>query len=256
MNLDRERSPRSQTAARWPAALLDTLTKLSIIALCVTLILVTVRPSLFGRRPETGVARPPALPAALPLPSEPISIDGAAVRGRRDATVAVLEYSDLQCPYCGQFARDVLPTLEKQYIERGTVLFAFRNFPLETLHPYALRAADPVECAAVEGRFWEMHDRLFADQSHLDDASLLGQARALAIQPGRFTACLGGHVEEKIRRDIASGKALGVSGTPTFFVGQTQPGGRMKAIERLTGSQPLTTFRAVLDKVAASVTKH
>jgi len=184
------------------------------------------------------------------LPPEPVSLEGAAIRGSRAAKVAIIEHSDFQCPYCGRFAREILPELEKGYVATGKVLLAFREFPL-TIHPFAEKAAEAAECAGRQGKFWEMHDRLFVKQQ-LDPPSLEAHAKALHLSPGVFDTCLAGEAADKVRQDTEAGKALLVTGTPTFFVGTIQPDGRVKVLQRVSGALPLAQFGAALDRIIAA----
>jgi protein-disulfide isomerase len=108
---------------------------------------------------RTPVAAREARPAP-PLPTEPVSLDGAALKGSSSANIAIIEYSDFQCPYCAKFVRDTFPLLNRRYIETGKVLFAFRHLPLDNIHSLAHRAAENAECARQQGKFWEMHDAL------------------------------------------------------------------------------------------------
>lgn len=260
-----DRKDSAQEPARIPhRTRLDNVASLSVIALCATLIAVTLWPSLIsgrralttaaGRRaPTTDTGRPTPPPASLP--SEPLALDGAAVRGSREAKIAIIEYTDLQCPYCGKFARDTLPALAKEYIDNGRVLFAVWQLPLESIHPFALRAATAVECAGLQGQYWRMHDQLFTRQDRLDDASLLGHAQALSVNMDRFRACLDGRVVDKVRRDAARGRALGVSGTPTFFLGAVLTDGRVRVSDRLAGAQTIEQFRTAIDRVMTALTR-
>src|SRR4051794_7424651 len=108
-----------------------------------------------------------------------ISIQGAPARGSADAKVVVIEYSDFQCPYCGKFARETFANVEQKYIAPGRVRYVFRNFPLDESHPKAFKAADAAECANQQGKFWEMHAQLFANQQALDPGDLASHARAV-----------------------------------------------------------------------------
>ena len=136
--------------------------------------------------------------------------------GNRDAPVVLVEYGDYECPYCGQ-AFLVVQALRRQL---GDALgFVFRNFPLIEAHPHALVAAAAAEAAALQDRFWSMHDTLFTRQDALDPESLLLYARALDLDLERFVADASSDgVARRIERDIESGVASGVPGTPTFFV--------------------------------------
>jgi len=138
------------------------------------------------------------------------------VRGPADAPVTLVEYGDFQCPYCGD-ANPVVHELVERFGER--LRFVFRHMPLPDLHPRAPAAARASEAAAAQGRFWEMHDRLFEHQLELSDADLARHAEAIGLDLERFERDLGdpGHAA-RIDEDLSSGAGSGVPSTPRFFV--------------------------------------
>jgi protein-disulfide isomerase len=138
------------------------------------------------------------------------------VLGSPHAPVTVVEYGDFECPTCKQAAPSVKLLLERF---DGKVLFAYRHFPQESIHPHALRAAEAAECAGAQGRFWEMHDLLFANQPHLDLAHLRACAERLDIDHARFTAEMDDEVYlQRIREHIEGGRNSHLRATPGFFV--------------------------------------
>jgi protein-disulfide isomerase len=138
------------------------------------------------------------------------------IRGPATAPLALLEYGDFECPFCGAAYRVVNQVVQ---IMGDRLRFAFRHFPLTQIHPHAQQAAEAAEAAATQGRFWEMHDLLFQHQDRLDTQSLLGYAAALELDVERFALELDTHVHiPRIREDFLSGVRSGVNGTPTFFV--------------------------------------
>jgi protein-disulfide isomerase len=137
------------------------------------------------------------------------------IRGPEDAPVTLLEYGDLQCPYCGQAE----PAIRTLLADRGDLRYVWRHLPLTDVHPEAQQAAEAAEAAAHQGKFWEMHDLLLDHQSSLRIPDLIGYASALGLDTDRFSDDLrrhagAGHVAE----DVDSADLSGVSGTPTFFV--------------------------------------
>ena len=138
------------------------------------------------------------------------------VIGPDHAPVTVVEYGDFECPHCKKAAGTVKLMLAR-FPQR--VRFAFRAFPLEGVHPHALRAAEAAECAGGQGRFWEMHDLLFEKQSHLALLQLFDYAHTIGLDVARFTAEMDDEVYlQRVRENQTSGDASGVRGTPTFFV--------------------------------------
>ena len=129
----------------------------------------------------------------------------------------IVEYGDYECPY----SRRAFRAVERVEAQLGEgVRFAFRHFPLTTIHPHALAASAAAEAAALQGRFWEMHGLLFARQSALEDDDLRGYAAELGLEVGRFDADrASAAVLARIRRDVESGLATGeILGTPTMFI--------------------------------------
>jgi protein-disulfide isomerase len=138
------------------------------------------------------------------------------VRGPVHAPL-IIEYGDYECPYSRRAYRNI-QRVEEQL--EGEVRFAFRHFPLTAIHPHALAASQAAEAAAVQGRFWEMHDSLFHHQAALADDDLLGYARELGLDPAQFGADREAErVLERIWRDVRGAEESGeVLGTPTLFI--------------------------------------
>ena len=136
--------------------------------------------------------------------------------GPDDAPVALVEYGDYECPYCGMAS----PIVKAAQRELGSRLrFVFRNFPLGEIHPHARHAAQAAEAAGAQGKFWEMHDMLFQNQSALEDADLVRYAEMLDLDAGRIARELEAETyARRVRDDFRSGVRSGVNGTPTFFV--------------------------------------
>jgi len=150
----------------------------------------------------------------LPPPRVKIAADGPS-RGAMDAPVTIVEFSDYQCPYCER-QEAALKEIVAKYPKQ--VRLVVMDFPLD-MHPDARRAAKAGACAAQQGRFWEMHDRMFADQSALDEEGLKADAKKLGLDGPRFAACLSSaEAEERVARSQREGEAAGVDGTPTLFL--------------------------------------
>jgi protein-disulfide isomerase len=139
--------------------------------------------------------------------------------GADHAPVTVVEYGDFECPNCKQAAPAVKLLLER-FDQK--VRFAYRHFPLVDVHPHAMAAAQAAECAGAQGKFWEMHDLLFAHQDHLKPKQLHGYAEQLGLDLASFTAEMDDEVYlQRVREHIQSGLQSGVRGTPGFFVNGT-----------------------------------
>src|SRR4051794_20672206 len=136
-------------------------------------------------------------------------------RGPTDG-VLLVEYGDFECPYCRDAFSPVKKVTERMAAQ---VAFDWRHFPIAAKHPHAEHAAQAAEAAAAQGRFWEMHDLLFANQKALGDDDLVGYARELGLDVERFSDELrSGRYADAVRADMDEGLRLGVQGTPTFFI--------------------------------------
>jgi protein-disulfide isomerase len=147
--------------------------------------------------------------------SVPVDPERDHIRGPEDAAVTLLEYGDLECPYCGQ-AEQVLRAL---LAEVGDLRYVWRHLPLSDVHPNAQLAADASEAAAAQGKFWEMHDMMLAHQDELTVKPILDYASKLGLDIDRFRE----HLRKRkgaahIAEDVESADLSGVSGTPTFFI--------------------------------------
>jgi len=136
--------------------------------------------------------------------------------GPETAPVTLVEYGDYECPYCGE-AYPIVKEIQRRLGDR--LRFVFRNFPLTQSHPHAEHAAEAAEAAAVQKKFWEMHDYLFEHQQALDDAHLVQYAAALNLDKEMFVREMTEHVHtNRVHEDFMSGVRSGVNGTPTFFI--------------------------------------
>lgn len=188
--------------------------------------------------------------AANPAGNQPerLAVDdgGAPSQGPADAPVTIVEFSDYQCPYCKRFRDETMDRLLEQY--EGQLRFVYRDFPLSSIHPEALQAAEAARCAHEQGQFWAMHDQLFAGQpewARAPDAPEIfkGYAADLGLDADEFAVCLdSGRYTEIISQDFRAGAQYGVQGTPTFFVN-----GR-----KLVGAQPLSAFEAIINEELAA----
>jgi protein-disulfide isomerase len=151
----------------------------------------------------------------LGLLKPPLS-DRDHIKGLRTAPLELLEYGDFECPHCGR-ASVVVNQLTTELGDR--LQFAFRHFPLAKMHPHARKAAMASEAAAAQGKFWEMHDLLFANAGKLGMEDLLAYATVLELDVARFENEIVTDVySPRIQEDVASGVRSGVNGTPTFFI--------------------------------------
>ena len=189
----------------------------------------------------------PAAPAET-LPSAPIDVAREPFKGAPNARVAIVEFSDYQCPFCARFERDTYPQLIKDYVDTGKVKYVWRDLPLESIHPNAFRAAEAAHCAGEQGRFWEMHDVLFTNSTNLGADALPKHAETANLNTASFQQCLAsGRHAAAIRQDMTDAGTLGVTATPSFLIGVVQPNGTVKVTKKLVGAQPYSEFKAAID---------
>ena len=159
-------------------------------------------------------------------------------QGPADAPVTLVEYGDYECPHCAR-AYPVVKALQKSFGKQ--LRFAFRNFPLQEIHPYAEAAAETAEYAATQGKFWEMHDLIFENQNSLSEQMLGELAQRLKLDRQALTEALeSGAFAELVQRDFSGGVRSGVNGTPTFFINS----------QRHDGDFELETLRRAISKAA------
>jgi protein-disulfide isomerase len=174
-----------------------------------------------------------------PVTAGTLDLSGAPIRGAVDAPVTIVEFSDFQCGFCFRVNPTLLQLLDRY---QGKVRVVFKHSPIEghTAAPLAHRAAF---AAQQQGKFWEMHDRIFANQRAMERESLIAHASALGLDLAKFTADLDSpRAQAVLDRDQAEAEKVGVDGTPTFFVNGTP----------LVGAQPIETFAAAIDKALAA----
>lgn len=188
---------------------------------------------------------------SVPIPSEPVSLVDVPTMGSLDAKVAVLEFSDFQCPYCAQFSKDTLPALKSQYVDAGLVRFAFRQNPLTAVHPMAQAAAEAAACAGKQGKFWPIHDEMFQNSERLRIEDIDRFAGTAGVDLAVFKACIATEATQMVKRDVDLAKSLQVTGTPTFLVGRVLGDGRLKVSFVIPGARPLADFSAAIDKLVA-----
>jgi protein-disulfide isomerase len=183
----------------------------------------------------------------------PLTVGGRPSKGNPHAAITVVEYSDYGCPYCGQYAAEIAPRIDRDYVKTGKVNYVFKNYPIAQLHPMALKAHVAAACAGDQGRYWEMHDKLFAEQRFFDLDRFVEHASALKLDPVAFRSCVeSGKHEPMIREDIAEAQNGGVQGTPVFVLAFTDPAGKTVTPARvIVGAQPFEAFKEAIDAMLA-----
>lgn len=173
---------------------------------------------------------------------------GAPVRGDSSAPITLIEFADFQCPNCGRFARNTAPQIVESYVETGKVNMVYKHFPIRGSDSISASLAS--QCAADQGRFWDFHDLLFNSQKAEGSGwasaeNMKGFASELGLDREEFDSCLDSQkYKALVDGDLAFGREIGVSGTPTFVIVNSDG----SEPEGILGAQPLTTFTVLLDK--------
>ena len=185
-----------------------------------------------------------------PPPSErEVGIGDGPIRGDAKAKVTLIEFSDYQCPFCGKFFHETLPLIDKEFIQTGKLRYVMRELPLAQIHPHAQKAAEAAQCAGEQGKYWQMHDKLFQNQKALEVPRLKEYAKGIGLNSRAFDECLdGGKQTERVQRDLQEARSLGVNGTPGFFLGLTTPGKTIKGTN-IEGAQPIDVFRQAINRL-------
>ena len=210
--------------------------------------------ALLKERPTVAAAAPaPSGPPPGPAPGVLVAAGSAPSKGPANARVTIVEFSDYQCPFCARFHTGTSPQIQKEYIETGKVRHVFRNMPLEAIHPQAFKAAEAALCANDQGKYWEMHDVLFANQRALQTEQLVGHAKTIGLDAAGFQTCLdSGKHAERIRADLAEAEKLGLNGTPAFLIGVSGPDGKVKNVRFVSGARPFADFKSAIDAALAT----
>jgi len=182
----------------------------------------------------------PAIRVVMDAPRTTVAVNADdPSQGKADAPVTVVEFSDFQCPFCLR----VMPTLKDLRAKYGDKMrLVWKDFPLTQIHPQAFVAAQAGNCAREQGKFWEYHDKLFANQSALQPDFLKKYAADAGLDTAKFNQCLdGSKYEARVQDALGTGTKLGISSTPTMYVN-----GRM-----INGAQPIEVFQSVIDEELA-----
>lgn len=190
--------------------------------------------------PPRAQVTPPPVPTSMKLGV------GSSLGGDK-ASVAIVEFSDYQCPFCKRHHDQTFSKIKEAYIDSGKVRYEFRDYPLVSIHPQARPGSIAARCAARQGAFWPMHDELFKNQARLGPDAYTELAKTLGLDGDKFKQCLvEPEVGKSLDQDVAAAEQLGVRGTPYFLIGSIR-GGNLEGIKALSGAQPLDAFEGILD---------
>jgi protein-disulfide isomerase len=197
-------------------------------------------------------AAPAAAPARAAFAPTDIQLGEVPYKGEYDAPVTLIEFSDYQCPFCKRHANAVMPPLIESYVDTGKLRFVMREYPIENLHRRAIPTSEAALCAGDQGNYWGMHDALFTDQKANTDEDFQQMAASMGLDVAEFSACMeNDKFIEQIKLDMVEGQKLGISGTPSFVVGLTDPEDPSKVhlTKFIRGAQSLTAFSAAIDEL-------
>ncbi|HYM00662.1 MAG TPA: thioredoxin domain-containing protein [Blastocatellia bacterium] len=185
-----------------------------------------------------------------------LNVHGEPFNGSSSAQLAIVEYSDFECPYCGQYARETFPRILADYVKTGRVRYYFRDLPLP-IHQNAMLAAESARCAGEQGKFWEMHDSLFGNQAALGSKDLADRTLTLGMDKTRFLECMtSDKYSQAIRRSATGALRMGITGTPAFALGGVASNGDVVNVTQLIlGYQTYDDFKQVLDEMLSAQTK-
>jgi protein-disulfide isomerase len=197
--------------------------------------------ALLMRQSGVGSVQPQPETSRAPVK---LDLTGDSVLGSIGAPVTFVEFTDYQCPFCNRFYSEVFGKLKENFIDTGKVRFYSRDLPLD-IHPNAMQAAQAGRCAAEQGKFWQMRDRMSENPRSLEPERLLEYAGALDLDTTAFRNCVAvGRYKDAIEKDIMAAKSIGASGTPAFVVGKTTPKGVDG--ELILGARPYPVFEQKL----------
>lgn len=216
-----------------------------IIALATALFvvgLVWIRDAGIGSQTPSVPGPSPALPppsAPVPVVDMKALVDDDPILGDKNAPVTIIEFSDYQCPFCGRFFSQTLPQIKEKYINTGKARLVYRDFPLDSIHQEATPAAIAANCAGEQGKYFEFHDKIFENQAALGTENYKKWAAELELDTKKFNECVDTQkYASEVRKDFSDGAAVGVQGTPAFFID-----GRL-----ISGAQPYPVFEQAIEQ--------
>jgi protein-disulfide isomerase len=205
------------------------------------------------REIKSGINKPAVIarPSALqPLANKEVSILGAPVMGDEKAQIAIVEFSDYECPFCRRHFTQTFPELKKNYVDTGKIKYVMKQYPLG-FHAKAKGASIAALCAEQQqsGSYWNVHSAIFNGKTKLSREAYLTLAKELTLNTEKYSSCLDDpKMSAQVDKDIAEGTSVGVSGTPAFLIGKIENGKVINA-QLISGARPYTAFTQVVDRL-------
>ncbi|MDQ3068535.1 MAG: DsbA family protein [Acidobacteriota bacterium] len=177
-----------------------------------------------------------------------LSIGNAPSRGSAAAPLVLVEFSDYECPFCIRHFTQTMPELEREYISTGKLRYVFMDFPIDQLHPEALKGHEAARCGGEQGKYWEMHNRLFSPAGTHGAEQLKQLASAVGLDRARFDACLdSGRMQPAVRESINKATQLGADGTPQMYLAVADANGSLRIVRSIRGAVPFAQIKGVID---------
>jgi protein-disulfide isomerase len=223
----------------------DSLWKYSTVVLLLIVVIggfFLLKPESTGAVVDTGGDNQPSINA------NSLIEDNDPVLGDPNAEISIIEFSDFQCPFCARaYSGAIADFKNSEYFTSGQVNLVFKQFPLNSIHPQAQKAAEASLCAGDQGEFWDYHDILFENQAFLDITSLKGYASQLGLNTGDFNSCLDDNkYRNEVTKETAQATSAGGQGTPFFVIVNTESGDATA----ISGAYPWAQFEAAIASVA------
>jgi len=191
--------------------------------------------ALRAKAKVTSYLKPP------PIFRADVATNGAPFKGAERAAVTIVKFEDFQCPYC-KTVQGTFPELLKRY--DGKVRLVHKDLPLDAIHPQARQAAEAARCAGEQGKFWEYHDKLYANSPKAGVEELKSYAKEVGLNATSFDQCFtSGKFRGLVQKDLSEGAQLGLTGTPSFFINGRE----------ISGAQPVEAFAAIIDEELGQV---
>lgn len=187
---------------------------------------------------------------APPIEGQTVDLNGAPARGSSSAPITLVEVSDYHCPFCRRHFQQTQPQINSSYIDQGKVRHVFIHYPIDQLHPEAFRSHEAASCAAEQGKFWELHTKLFESPVRTAD-EIVALAGTAGLDTTALRACMdSGKYSSAVRESVKRMQQLGVDSTPMFLIGKTpQNGEPMTIVKVVRGAHPFDTFKQAIEGV-------